>query len=297
MLGLLINGKEIKEAGLINHPYKLLIVDIDGTLVCKDGTISAADREALAEVRRSGVQVSLSTGRVAQSCLGIIEELSLDGHHIFFDGALVGDADGGEEVYAQPLNGEVVKLAIEFVRSNDIYLELYTSARYFVERETWSATVHREFFGIEPTVMGFATLCDKERIIKGELFASSPQEEAEAKSFQNQFDGRLRFSWAMTPAYPGAHFVNVLAPGVSKGKAAEALVSHLGISMSEVIAIGDGTNDIPLLSSAGLAVAMGSARDEVKAVTDYVTLDVEHSAAWRRRLRGFWGRSAYFDEK
>ncbi len=50
---------------MINHPYKLLIMDIDGTLVCKDGTISAEDREALAEVRRSGVQASLSTGRVA----------------------------------------------------------------------------------------------------------------------------------------------------------------------------------------------------------------------------------------
>jgi len=62
MLGLLINGKGIKEAGLINHPYKLLIMDIDGTLVCKDGTISAEDREALAEVRRSAYRLPYLPG-------------------------------------------------------------------------------------------------------------------------------------------------------------------------------------------------------------------------------------------
>ena len=69
----------------------------------------------------------------------------------------------------------------------------------------------------------------------------------------------------------------MLAPGVSKGRALEALASYLGISLAEVMAIGDGINDIPLLSVAGLAIAMGNAPDEVKAVADYITLDVDHS--------------------
>jgi hypothetical protein len=64
---------------------------------------------------------------------------------------------------------------------------------------------------------------------------------------------------------------------VSKGRALEALASYLGISLAEVMAIGDGINDIPLLSVAGLAIAMGNAPDEVKAVADYITLDVDHS--------------------
>jgi len=64
---------------------------------------------------------------------------------------------------------------------------------------------------------------------------------------------------------------------VSKGKALETLAAHLGVGMSEVMAVGDGTNDISLLGAAGLAVAMGNAPEEVKAVADYVTLDVEQS--------------------
>ncbi|GAJ07642.1 unnamed protein product [marine sediment metagenome] len=55
------------------------------------------------------------------------------------------------------------------------------------------------------------------------------------------------------------------------------LASHLGISLTEIIAIGDGPNDISLLSSAGLAIAMGDAPDELKAVADFITLDVDHS--------------------
>jgi hydroxymethylpyrimidine pyrophosphatase-like HAD family hydrolase len=82
---------------------------------------------------------------------------------------------------------------------------------------------------------------------------------------------------ARSPAYPGVDFINVVDPGVSKGKALAVLTAHLGISMTEVMAIGDSTNDISLFSEVGLAVAMDNAPDEVKAAAHYVTLDVDQS--------------------
>jgi len=261
--------------GLINHPYKLLVVDIDGTLVGKDGTIPAEERDVLAKVSDLGIQVSLSTGRAAQACLPIIDQLSLDGYHIFFDGALVSNL--GEEVYVEPLDSGVVREAVEFVQRNDIYLELYSATHYFVERETWATEIHRQYFKLEPTVVDFADLWSGERIIKGGLITSSPEEAVKARSFCLQFDQSLHFSVARSPAFPGVEFINVVAPGVSKGKALEALASHLGISMAEVMAVGDGINDIPLLSLAGLTVAMDNAPAEVKAVAHHITLDVDHS--------------------
>ena len=255
--------------------YKLLVVDIDGTLIGKDGSISTEDSEALLNARRSGIGVSLSTGRAAQSCRPIIDRLALDGYHIFFDGALVSNFD--KEVYAEPIDRGVVKEAIEFARQNDIYLELYSASRFFVERQTWATEIHREFFNLEPTVVDFTGLWERERIIKGGLVIASPEEIAKAKSFRLHFERNLHFSLAKSPAYPNVDFINVVDLGVSKGKALAALASHLGIPMAEVMAIGDGTNDIPLLSSAGLAVAMGNAPDEVKAVADHITLDVEHN--------------------
>ncbi len=253
------------------------MVDIDGTLQGRGRTVSTEDGEALAKVRDLGIQVSVSTGRVTRACLGILNELSLEGYHIFFDGALVASPERGEEVYVEPLSPAVLKEAIEFAHLENIPFELYSATQYFAEHENWSTQAHRQFFGLEPTLVDFNGLWERERIIKGGLVALSHEEAEKVMTFRERFDGSLHFSWARTPAYPGVGFINVLAPGVSKGRALEALAPYLGIPLTEVMAIGDGNNDIPLLSVAGLAVVMDNASDEVKAVADYITLDVEHS--------------------
>ena len=262
---------------MINNPYKLLVIDIDGTLLGENGSISVEDRNALARACDLGIEVSLSTGRAAQACLGIISQLSLNNYHIFFDGALVSNPNHGKEVYVQPINKMIVRQAIEFAHLNEISLELYSTTHYFAEQETWSTQAHRQYFGIEPTLVDFTGLWNRERIIKGGLAVTSSQEAAKVSSFRLQFEGSLYFSVARSPAYPGVDFFNIVAPEVSKGEALLALTSHLRIPLTEVIAIGDGANDIPLLSSAGLAIAMQNAPNEVKAVADYVTLDVDHS--------------------
>ena len=262
---------------LTAHNYKLLVVDIDGTLLDGRGNISAEDREALAKARDSGIQVSLSTGRALKGCLSIIDQLSLDSYHISFDGALVSSPDLSEEVYVQPIDKMVVRQMIEFAHSHDIDLELHSATHYFAERGTWSTKAHSQFFNLEATIVDFTRLWEGERIIKGGLVTTTPEDGARAESFQRYFGDRLNFSQARTPACPGVVFVNILAPEVSKGKALEVLASHLGMSLAEVAAVGDGTNDISLLSTAGMAIAMGNAHSELKAIADHITLDVDHS--------------------
>jgi len=273
---------------LPNHPYKLLVVDIDGTLVNRHGNISAMDRKALAKARDLGTLVSLSTGRGLRASLSIIEQLSPDGYHISFDGALVSRPRRGEEVYVQPISPAMVQQMVAVAHEHNLDLELFTVTHYFVERETWSTDAHRRFFGVQPTIVDFTQVWEKERVIKGALVTTTPREVAKVRNFSRQFDTGLHFSWAKTPAFPGVNFINLLTPGVSKGKALEALASHLGVSLSEVIAVGDGVNDMSLLTSAGLAIAMGNAPDEVKAIADYVTLDVDHSGLAAALNRFLW---------
>lgn len=257
--------------------YKLLVVDIDGTLVDKRGIVSARDKAALAQASAAGIYISLCTGRVSQACSRVMSQVSLDSYHIFADGAIVCNPKQCQEVYVRPVRPEVVRQAVEFAQEHDIELELYSTTHYFARRETWSTNAHREFFGLEPTIVGFDGLWERERIIKAGMAVTNQEETTKAKKLHRAFDGRLSISWAMTPAYPGINFLNIVAPEVSKGKALEALASHLGVSLSEVIAVGDGSNDLPLLSTAGLAVAMDTAPEEIKAIADYVTLDVDHS--------------------
>jgi Cof subfamily protein (haloacid dehalogenase superfamily) len=260
---------------LTNQHYKLLVIDIDGTLISRDENVSPENREALALARNSGIQVTLSTGRSLKSSVPIIEQLSLDSYHIFFDGALVSTPDQDNELYAQPIRKTVVRQMIEFAHSHDIDLELFSTTHYFSERETWSTGAHRQFFSVAPIIGEFTGLWEQERIIKGGLVVMNPQEEASATSFGNHFADSLYFSRVRTPAFPDVTFVNILAPNTSKGIALQALVSHLGISLAEVVAVGDGKNDVSLLSTAGLGIAMGNAHDETKKVADHITLDVE----------------------
>ena len=262
---------------MLGNGYKLLVIDVDGTLVNRHGKISAEDRAALAKAQDLGIGISLSTGRVLKACLNIIRQLSLNSYHITFDGALVSSPDHSQELYVQPITKAVVKQMVEVAHVYNLDLELFTVTDYFTERETWSTEAHRQFFDVEATIVDFTNLWEKARIIKGGLVTTTPEEAARARRFCQQFGDSLHFSWARTPAYPGIDFINLLAPKVSKGKALETLASHLGISLAEVIAVGDGSNDISLLAAAGLAIAMGNAPDEVKKVADYTTLDIDHS--------------------
>ena len=196
---------------------------------------------------------------------------------MFFDGALVGSLEDEGEIYVRPISGELVRQIVEFAHRSGITFDLHSVTHYYIEKETWVTDIRREFFGLQPTIVDFVNLWQKERIIKGTLVVCSDEERAKVDSFFLRFKDILSFSWTKTPAYPKVDFINVLAPHVSKGVALEVLASFLGIPLIEVIAVGDGVNDFSLLSKAGLAVAMGNSPDELKAMADYVTLDVDHS--------------------
>ncbi|MDD4873605.1 MAG: Cof-type HAD-IIB family hydrolase [Dehalococcoidales bacterium] len=257
--------------------YKLLVVDIDGTLVNKHGVISSVDAAALAKAKVGGVIVALSTGRVIKGSENIINELSLDGYHIFFDGAVVSDPAKNDVIYSKPIKPEIVKRAINFALANDIYLELYTTEKFYAGKKNWSDLVHHYYFGIDPVIVDLNEICMCERIVKAELISRSQKEDDEIMMFKKEFDGSLRFSLAHSPAYPNIEFMNIVDPEVSKGEALKFMMAYYGVEKDEVIAIGDGHNDIPLLEVAGTKVAMGNAFDELKKVADYITIDVDNS--------------------
>jgi len=265
------------ETELVDSRYRLLVVDIDGTLLDREGVISDENKAALAGVIDSGIRVSLSTGRVVQACLKILHQLALDGYHIFFDGALVSNPKTGEEVYVEPIEKQLLREIVEFIHHHEINLDFYSITDYFIERENWATEIRRQFFGLRPTISDFNKLWPKERIIKGTLPVFSDEEREKAESFRQHFGDRLSLSVTETPAYPGVNFINVIARGVSKGRALRALASYLKIPLDGVVAIGDGANDVSLLEEAGLAIAMGNAHDELKGVADHITLDVDHN--------------------
>ena len=196
---------------------------------------------------------------------------------MFFDGALVYNPEKEEEVYVEPISQALVGQMINFGREVGLDFDLYSITHFFAERETWATDIRRDFFKLVPTIVDFGDVWRKERMIKAALVVSSAEDMAKANEFYLHFKDSLHFSWTRTPAYPDIDFINIVAYDVSKGKALKALASFLDIDLTAVMAIGDGVNDLSLLSTAGFAVAMENAPDELKAVADHITLDVDHN--------------------
>jgi Cof subfamily protein (haloacid dehalogenase superfamily) len=256
------------------NSYRLIVSDIDGTLIGADGVISENDIAALRRALDRGVRVVLCTGRVPTSGTPYVERLGLDGYHIFSDGALVRNPETRHDLYRAELSLELRKEITEYAREHGLFLEFFTPTEYLVEAES-KYLVIRRFFGIEYRKVDFDALPDDTSVIKGGLISDAATE-AGVNGFLAHFKGRLDYTYAATPAYPGLRFYNLVAPGVSKGQALRELAAYLEIPLTEIMAIGDANNDISMLRAAGLGVAMGNAAASVKQAADYVTADVDH---------------------
>lgn len=265
--GVLSNGRR----------FKLLVVDIDGTLIGYSKKVSDRDKEALLKVREKGTRVALATGRVLQSTRRVIEDLGIDGEHVYYDGALISTPCNTNPTYARFIEKDIIERAVAFARKTGAYLELYSTEHFFAERENWSDDIHKKLFGVDPVITSFDGIWEREHIIKAELISRSAEESSQVEAFKRKFDGELRFSVAHTPKCPGVDFVNIIDNEVSKGHAVQIIAEGMGITLDEVIAVGDGSNDVPLLTAAGFAVAMGNARKELKEIADHITSDVESS--------------------
>ncbi|MBN1370285.1 MAG: HAD family phosphatase [Dehalococcoidaceae bacterium] len=261
--------------------YKLLVIDVDGTIVDGSGNICQRDIKAINRAIGKGVKVVLSTGRVPLACSKILSILELNGNHIFFDGALVYNPKLGDKIHCQPINRENVLKAIEYCRTTDTYLELYARDRFYADKSNWTDEVHKEFFGVNILLEDLEKIGRNEEILKMETIARAPEEYDKARAIQSNFGDCFRFSVARSPAFPGVDFVNIIEPGTSKGSALVKLAGHLNIELDNVIAVGDGLNDLSLIETAGFGIAMGNAFPELKSIADWITENVEEGGVAR----------------
>ena len=261
---------------ILAAPIRLLILDVDGTLVGSDLEVTPQVKAALEAVRQRGVQIALCTGRPEMASLHYIKGLGLDGHHIFDSGATVRNPATGETLYHKGVPTEAAVRIVEYARKHQIYLEVYSGSSYYVDRLTEASAMHTELQRWSPELADIAEIAATRPITKLESIVINDEEGAAVGAMLDYFVSEVDHSWAIAPGLSW-RFVNILNKGVDKGEAVAQLIAHTGIPAEQVMGVGDGPNDEPLLRSVGLGIAMGNAAPSLKEKARWVTAPVEEN--------------------
>lgn len=245
---------------------KLFVSDIDGTLLASGKNISAKNIEAVKKMVDAGIIVTLGTGRMYRATLPIAQSLGVNVPLITYNGALIKSVDG-EVFYENPLPPEIVPEITDFFEKNGWYVQNYSNDELFFPVYNEYAKFYENNQKVHGQVIGWDEMKKKTAHVCKMLGISSSLEETEkiSAAVQKEFGDKILITRSTEI------FNEIICPGISKAAAIKILADKLGIKISEVMAIGDSNNDLPMLKAAGKSVAMGNASDEIKSVCDYTT--------------------------
>ena len=230
---------------------RALALDLDGTLLGADEQVSTAVAEAVRRAAKT-IHVSIVTGRESESVLAFANELGLTSPQVGDNGALILDPASGESVWSAAMSSEVASLAVRVVKESGY-----------------------EFMAThDKGVIRDPARLDTHQLTRVTAFDLTVEE---ADDMVRQLSGRdgLDVVKAYLP-YNGLWAVNLTRSGVNKGTGLRALCGLLGIVPSEVAAVGDSYNDLPLFEAAGLPIAMGGAPAELLNLARHEVASVEH---------------------
>lgn len=254
------------------QPPVYVVADVDGTLVGSSGVATTGVVDAVARAREAGLVLGFATGRTRHAVVDLYATLHLPGPHVFHNGAEV-RADG-VTVASWPLGRERLVAVMDITARLGLYVEVYDADGYWVSAMDDRARSHWELLGFAPKgVIESAEQVDGDEILKA-TYTLFPGESLPDLLAALEMAGVLPGP-AHSPATPDLRYVNATSPEVDKGRALAAATAHLGVTLAATVAIGDATNDLPMLARAGTAIAMGQADDEVVAAAHLVVPGVD----------------------
>jgi hypothetical protein len=246
--------------------YKLISCDLDGTLKDKNGDISPKDIEAIHKWVDSGRYFVINSGRAPASILFSETKIGLidrDGYGIGFNGGAVYRTDTRELLTHETMPNETGQKVLSMLKTLGANVIAYIGNTLYTEKVTDFLLPYITISGVEYVEIGdFSKLTgDISKILAiGEM--------PELIDIQNKTNPHI--AGLCDSVFTASVLLEFVPLGVNKGKGLRKLAEMLDIDMSEVIAIGDNQNDLPMIECAGLGIAVGNALDEVKEKADLV---------------------------
>lgn len=254
--------------------YKIIALDLDGTLLTKDKRILPETKAALIDAQKNGIKVVLSSGRPIPGMVDISKELLLKeygGYIISYNGGIIYDAKAEKIIYSASIEPSDFQKIYDLSIIHNTNLLTYKNNKVYAE-------FFDEYIEIECRInkMEFIETPD----LLAEIDVPVPKfimtESGEyLEKIEPLIKEELSENFSVSRSEP--FFLEIMPKGIDKGNAIKKLCEILSISKDDVVAFGDSYNDITMIEYAGTGVAMENAKEEVKKIADFITLSNEEN--------------------
>jgi Cof subfamily protein (haloacid dehalogenase superfamily) len=260
---------------------RLLIADVDGTLVTNDKILTKAAREAVSDLRRAGIAFAITSSRPPRGMQMLIEPLSLDGVIAGYNGGLYVNPDLSV-IQCYTLDPAAARETVEVAGREGADVWVYTENEWFV-RDGQAPHVAREEWILKfaPTIVPSFDDLQLSNAVKIVAVSDDPGRIAACEKVVQSTVGDRASALASQ-----SYFLDVTHPLANKGVVAETLSRRLDIAPEHIVTIGDMQTDVLMFRKSGFSIAMGNATDAVKAQASAVT-DSNENEGFARAVHKF----------
>lgn len=254
--------------------YKLLVLDVDGTLLNNQKEVTPHTRKTLQQAQQMGTQVVLASGRPTHGLMSLAKELELDkynGYVLSYNGGRIFDMKEGKLLFEKRVDPKMIPLLEKGANKNGFAIFTY----YYdtiLTNDPDNPHIQAEAALNGMQVKGVENFSEAVDFAPCKVMLVSDDEEA-LVGLENHWKKRLAGTFDVFRSEP--YFLEVVPQNIDKANTLGILLGTIGVQNEQVIAIGDGVCDITMIQSAGLGIAMGNAQYSVKRCTDYTTTSNE----------------------
>lgn len=263
---------------------RLIALDLDDTLLTPDLTISPQTEQVLGRAMAQGVRVVIATGRMLPSALPYVRQLGLTTPVILCQGAVVVDPVTGRTLRHMPVPVDQARAILDELQRMGVYCQFYQGEDYYFSKFGVHSELYRVLARHAGREVGYplsaAVTAPPDKL----LLIDEPERLPGIKA--HLAEGLCQ---GMTLAESKPYYLEINHAQANKGAALAFVAETLGVAQEEVMAIGDSTNDIPMIRWAGLGGCMGSGRQAAKDAADFVTEDNAHDGVACAVRRYLWG--------
>lgn len=250
--------------------YKMIVLDIDGTLTNDEKNITPRTLDTLKKAQKAGILLVLASGRPAAGLEKLSLELEMDRHHgilLSYNGGKVLDAQDGRIFYEKSIPLERAVTILKHLEQFPVTPMTYRENHLYVpDRKGYKVDYESSANGIEVIETGLLSEFLDFSPVK--ILMAAPNEVLLDRMEEITAPFAEEFSFVMSAPF----YLECNRKGINKAASLERVCHSIGISREEIISFGDAQNDITMVEYAGLGVAMGNACEELKAVADEIAL-------------------------